>query len=330
METAPETSAWALFTDWCTATGRDPSAATEGTLEAFWVDIPVAASTRARREKVIKSALCARGALLPVEKPVRPSAWRTGPAWADLDRTLGAIPFVGWPGGIRGRRDAYLAVLIHQGYSREEAREVRPRDIAWLSPGSIRIGRSSIPTAVEPEECAACAVARWLRAVALTDYHGRGLLRETLVRQQSRVVGHVCRSEDTGECRDVLWTLTPTINRYGHIDNGVAMSTRAISAVLAYRQAVPLLGLPGRYPRFSAVPRDTEIYDDLDIHAREQRERLDPADANLDDLFDRIDEEFDAADAVMDRINAMTLEFEAEMRSLYGEDAADDEGDDEE
>lgn len=319
-----EVTAWTLFADWCTATGRDPLATTEETLEAFWRAVPVATSTRGQREKAIRAALLPQGVLIPTEKAIRPSAWRTGPAWADLERTLGAIPFVGWPGGFRGRRDAYLAVLIHQGYTREEAREVRPGDIAWIAPGSIRIGRCDIPTAVEPEECAACAVARWLRAVALTDWHGRGLLRETLVRQQGRVVGHVCRSDDAGEWRGVHWTLTPAINRYGHVETGVAMSTRAISAVLAYRQAAPLLGLPGRYPRFSEATRDTEIFDDLDTTVPTRVERLAPADANLDELFDRIDEEFDAADAVMDRINAMTVEFEAEMRTLYGEDPDDD------
>lgn len=326
MATALDATAWALFTDWCTATGRDLRSSTEDTLEAFWRDVPVAASTRHRREKAIRDALRAHGVLLRVPKSERPSAWRTGPAWADLDRTLGAIPFVGWPGGVRGRRDAYLAVLMHQGFSREEAREIGPREIAWLRPGFIRVGRSDIPTAVEPEECAACAVARWLRAVALTDYHGQPTLRETLIRQQGRVVGHVCRSEDVGEWRDVHWTLTPAINRYGHIDNGIAMSTRAISAVLAYRQAVPLLGLPGRYPRFSAAPRDTEIYEDLDITVETRVERLNPADANLDELFDRIDDEFDAADAVLDRINAMTRDFEADMRALYGEDADEEDG----
>lgn len=48
---------WSLYADWCTATGRDVLESTLEALDAFWKDVPVAASTRERREKALRLSL---------------------------------------------------------------------------------------------------------------------------------------------------------------------------------------------------------------------------------------------------------------------------------
>ena len=115
------TAIWALFTDWCAATGHRALPADPATVTAFLTDCPAAPETRRRRVAAIDHHHTATGLDRPGES-IR-GAGRAGPAHrrtsqdpstdtaAAVDAALRALPSHGWTHGMFGRRDRCLLVL---------------------------------------------------------------------------------------------------------------------------------------------------------------------------------------------------------------------------
>ncbi|WP_300265501.1 hypothetical protein [Microbacterium sp.] len=305
MNTIPKSAEapWALYRAWCAAKGHtDVFTYDPARLDAFWADVPVAEKTRTIREWGILRALEAHGADVP--RPERPPrGWREGPQWLDLEDALEAIPTKGWPEGMRGRRDAYLLVLLHQGFTREVAQQIGRDVIRWPAPGRIVIRGELIPTSPTPARCAACAVARWLRAVSLADYRSVGELKSVMNRQRGEIVhGHVCEQGDD-TWRDTHWSLLHQINRWGQIDHRFTpISLTAISTIATTRRSRALVALPAeRQNRVLA-----EVYTDLDPDAPLVKGAGDTesARAEIDALEERADEVSDRWDRQLENILA--------------------------
>lgn len=302
-ETLPKAAeaAWTLYKAWCGAKGhRNPTAYVPERLEAFWADVPVKPSTRRVREWGILRAMEAAGAPVPRKEQFRQSAWRVGEKWADLETALGAIPTVGWHEGMRGRRDAYLLTLLHQGFTRNEAREITAAEIEWPMRGRVFVRGELIPTADSATRCPACAICRELRAIAIADWHHVATLKSTLNAQRARAVDHVCQ-EDPWEqdWTTINWTMLPAISQYGEIDLYVPISRTTISVISAYR-----LYLPWLRP-VSPLTTGT-IYTDLDPDVRVVAPEVDVVKVRgeVDDLFDQADEQLSAIDEIFARIEA--------------------------
>lgn len=302
-ETLPQgaVAAWKLYEAWCSAKGHmDPTVYVPERLEAFWGDVPAKPSTRHARERGIIRAMEAAGSSTPRKERFRQSAWRVGEKWADLETALASIPTVGWPEGMRGRRDAYLLTLLHQGFTRNEAREITAAEIEWPMRGRVFVRGELIPTAESPTRCPACAVCRELRAIAIADWHHLAILRSTMNAQRARAVDHVCQ-EDPWEqdWSHITWTMLPALSQHGEIDLYVPISRTTISAISAYRLYRPWLR--------PIDPITTgALYADLDPDVRTVAPDVDVVSvrAEVDDLFDRVDDQLSAVDAIFARIEA--------------------------
>lgn len=297
VETLPKAAiaAWTLYKAWCGARGHhDATTYVPERLEAFWADVPVKPSTRRVREWGILRAMEAAGSPVPAKELFRQSAWRVGEKWADLETALGSIPTVGWPEGMRGRRDAYLLTLLHQGFTRTEAREITAADIEWPMRGRVFVRGELIPTAEAPSRCPACAVCRELRAIALANWRHLATLRSTMNAQRSRAVVHVCQEDPWEEDWSTIdWTMLPAINQHGHPDLYVPISRTTISAISAYRLYRPWLR-----PIGTVTTGTIHIDLDPDVPILSPGVDVVAVGAEVSDLFDQVDEKLSSVDAI--------------------------------
>jgi hypothetical protein len=130
---------WALFVDWCLASGARPVPAGPALLRLFLAEVRCSPVVGRRRLKAIDSAHRALGFELPGEQLRSPPPARFDPGL--VAATLGSISVGGWPAGIVGRRDAALVALICAGgLTRRQVGGLRaaPRQAPVLSPMSIR------------------------------------------------------------------------------------------------------------------------------------------------------------------------------------------------
>lgn len=295
-------AAWALYATWCGAKGYDdPTVYLPERLEEFWADVPVKPSTRRIRERGIVRAMDAAGSPVPAPLLLRQSAWRVGGHWADLGTALAAIPTVGWLKGMRGRRDAYLLTLLHQGFTRAEAREITTAEIDWPMRGRVFVRGELIPTAADPARCPACAVCRQVRAISLAEWRSLATLMSTMNAQRSRAVSHVCQEDPWEEdWSTITWTLLPAITQTGDVDvYGPPISRTTISAISAYRLYRPWLR-----PLHSVT--EGTVYTDLDPDVPALAPEVDVVTvrAEVDDLFDQVDEKLSSVDAIFAAIEA--------------------------
>lgn len=306
---AHDEAVWSLFEDWCTATDRNPLPPEDGVLDAFQASLPAAESTLTSRRGALRRAYALFGYpdVDPQhEQPTEPPLWRTGAAWADLPSALTLIPRAGWPYGLRGRRDAWLLTLAHLGFTRQQIRDITPDEIDWAAPGRIIVAGREARTAKQASMCPACALAGWLHLVELHDRRGRPSVREALILQRGVQTGHACQDLTRTGWQQVHWTLLPAVDQHGWLTNWRPMSSRAISAVLAYRQSAPSLMLaadPYGEPMGGAG-------EDLPEAVPQPRERPEMG-AIDEDLLSRVDDELDAADEVLRRILAAAEAIES-------------------
>lgn len=324
MTATPESRVLALYRDWACATGRDPDAPpTDADLDVFDRDVPVAVPRRRRR--ALAEALTGTSAAFDpgtVPPPPPASLWRSGEAWADLPRTLAAIPSAGWPGGLRGRRDAFLAVLAYAGFTRRAIRALTPEAITLDPAGQTPVTVAGRPVTVTEAAvtCPACAVTRWLRAVGMADRQGRAAIREALIRQRdATTLGHVCRAQGLPDDWEDVFVLCPAIDQHGWIADWRPMTWRAITATLAARQAIwRTLPLPPELAA-AAEPLDPAAVDvdsggDLDLTWRPPPATAAEHDPRDDeDLLDALDAQMDAADDLLARIEREAREFEENL-----------------
>lgn len=288
--------AWALFCDWHAATGRQLESVDVDTLVVFTLDLGVPERLRRRRLRDIIATLRDHGLGHQISLPALPPAptvWRQPDAenWDTVEDTLTRIPVIGWPGGLRGRRDAFLVVLCGLlGMSRAQARKVTPNQILHnlddpLQP--VRIAAQPVPRGKAPASCAACAVTRWLRMVAASALGGRaGASRQlTTARQVEIAATHDCTTpmpDDRWRTHQIL--LLPQIDRYGWVGDWQPLAPRSLTTILSQRQAHPT----SPPERLDDQPHDSETdtepgnskYADLD---------WDELDTIIDDICARAD-----------------------------------------
>jgi hypothetical protein len=126
---------WALFVDWCSATGHVALPAQPETLAEFLADHPAQVGTHRRRVTAINSAHRQRGLSEPGRAHTVHAALRTRSherlqAVADvLDEAIRQLPVSGWPHGHFGRRDALILTLVAAGLTYTEIAALRRGDL---------------------------------------------------------------------------------------------------------------------------------------------------------------------------------------------------------
>lgn len=261
---------WLLFQDFCAAGEREALPASVTTIAEFFHAVPVGASAAARRRRAIRRAHenAGKRVLAPFSHSYPPRLSTPG---------LGSFPTMRYPEGLRGRRDAFVVLLVGElGFTRHEAQKVTVHDVA-LYPQLSVAGRP-VRREDDPVVCPACALTRWLRVVNATSRGWRSELRDIL---DPRTVtgGHDCRVGLDGEWRfaeDIL----PSVDRYGWA--GQPLSDRSISEVMArarggrVRLAEPVWVRPpltGRYAEASSEQL-AAAYDDVNEKADALLERI--------------------------------------------------------
>ena len=260
---------WGRFVAWCTATGHKPLPATAATIEQFLTQFPGAASTQRLRRHAIRAHHLAAGLTDPIPT-VQARVWprREAPDRAAVETVLAAIPKYRYPIGLRGRRDAFLIVLLGTLHlTRGQARIVAPDDVAVTS--IIRIRGHVVPSSDDPASCPACAVTRWLRIVEPVWTGFRSDAIRLLDPTKGNLDQHDCEQPLPGEWRRAEQLLLP-LDLHGWARTGVALSGRSMTSIIPRRRdavakgpIVEVLGAVARQPsRFDALTLQ-ETYTEL-------------------------------------------------------------------
>jgi hypothetical protein len=245
------------------ATRRDPQRVNEWDLLAFTDALSCSASTLRRLTRAISLRAL----------PQTPRETACAPAW-DVDRPLLSVgeslrrcPSAGWPEAYRGRRDAWLLVLLSptdtggRGLSRSQAVNLQPADVSL-----------DFATHDDPARCPKCVAVRWLHVVGLEHRWSRSTVRSHLA-TVNVFPQHVCDQQPDEQWRSA-WTLAPAIDRHGWPTDWRPMTPRAVTEVLRRRRdsAAPLVSLPPTPAQKDPAPervRDhTATALDLDVVAR--------------------------------------------------------------
>ncbi|KQR27134.1 hypothetical protein ASF75_14780 [Curtobacterium sp. Leaf154] len=251
---------WGRFIAWCSATGHEPLPAAPSTVEQFLTRFPGAASTQRLRRRAIRAHHLAAGLADPMPTvPARVWPRPEAPDRAAVGEVLAAIPKYRYPVGLRGRRDAFLIVLLGVlRLTRQQAQAVTADDVAVTS--IVRIRDTVIPSTDDPAACAACAVPRWLRIVgpAWTGFRGDviGMLDPT----KGNIDQHDCEQSLPGQWRRAEQLLLP-LDVHGWARTGVTLSGRSMTSIIPTRRAAAVagpiaevLGASARQPsRFDAL-----------------------------------------------------------------------------
>ncbi len=185
-----------------------------------------------------------------------------------VGEVLAAIPKYRYPVGLRGRRDAFLIVVLGVLHlTREQARTITPADVAVTS--IIRIRGHVVPSTDDPAACAACAVTRWLRIVGPVWTGFRGDVIRLLDPTRGNLDRHDCEQPVPGEWRQAEQLLLP-LDVHGWARTGVSLSGRSMTSIIPSRHAaaadgpiVETLGVVARRPsRFDALTLQ-ETYTEL-------------------------------------------------------------------
>ncbi|MDP4335363.1 hypothetical protein Q7F20_18485 [Curtobacterium sp. A7_M15] len=181
------------------------------------------------------------------------------PDQAVVGEVLAAIPKYRYPIGLRGRRDAFLVVLLGALHlTREQARTITPADVAVTS--ILRIRSHVVPSSDDPMSCAACAVTRWLRIVGLVWTGFRGDVIRLLDPTRGNLDRHDCEQPVPGEWRRAEQLLL-SLDVHGWARTGLSLSGRSMTSIIPSRRAaaadgpiVETLGAVARRPsRFDAL-----------------------------------------------------------------------------
>ena len=224
---------WALFTDWCHATGSWELPADPATLIAFLTDCPAAPATLRRRVAAIDHHHTTRGhpppgrsvaVLAALGRPTGEPTQRTVETAAAVQAALLALPSHGWTRGIFGRRDRCLLVLSQlAGVPYKHLATLTAGDIA-ISDGTATITTQALTWTLRPAAdgllCGPCAVTRWLRILDLvvTRPSNRDIAQALKNAQPgSSGAPHLCRSTRPLEEATMLVPLLPPIDQWGYV-----------------------------------------------------------------------------------------------------------------
>lgn len=251
--------------------------------------------------------------------PSRDSASPSRSSWSQqqsLDASLAACSQAeDWAGLYRGRRDAWLLVLIC-------GLRLNRRDAVSLTRADLGVGCWSVlgrqlPKGEQPTTCWRCVAARWLECRELEDAWSRSAVRERLLSQRTKgdARSHDCEalyptglpggSGLRGGTRRLYddSALTVAIDRHGWIstDHRRALSPRSATSVLALRRRSTTVRSTATQP--AANPTGTAGH--LEDHVEGQA----PPAAFDDTTFERLDATCQEADAVNARIEALLSQF---------------------
>lgn len=260
---------WGRFVAWCEAAGHESLPTAAATIGQFLTLFPGSASTQRLRRSAIRAHHLAAGFPDPLPR-VEARVWpRPGaPDQAAVGEVLAAMPKYRYPIGLRGRRDAFLIVLLGALHlTREQARTITPAHVAVTS--IVRIRGHVVPSSDDPVSCAACAVTRWLRIVGPVWTGFRGDVIRLLDPTKGNLERHDCEQPLSGEWRRAEQLLLP-LDVYGWARTGVSLSGRSMTSIIPTRRAAAadgpideVLGAVARRPsRFDALTRQ-ETYAEL-------------------------------------------------------------------
>jgi hypothetical protein len=164
---------WALFTDWCAATGTPPSPVSVRTVEAFLAGCPAAPATAARRVAALLWHYRHSPAAGAEDPPGRRdllglppvAATRPLPDPAAVAAAVRALPASGWTGGFFGRRDAALLTLAATPLSWTALAALRTSDVT-VDDGVLCLPGYELAAGGDPRTCPPCGWLRWQRALA--------------------------------------------------------------------------------------------------------------------------------------------------------------------
>lgn len=296
-KTSQESRDWDLFVDWCSSMDLPSLPADADTVAEFLHAFPTSNRAQGRRVKAIRKHHQAAGLTLDLPTGSAPSAWRSGGGWATLPQALAQLPVYrhpkGLPMALRGRRDAWLLILVGVlGLSRSTARDL-PESAVVLFP-QLTIAGGLVRPSDPPAECPSCAVSRWLRVAGAASFGWRQDIIEAISPVGNPLGVHDCRAGLDGAWRRAS-TLLPSIDRHGWV-SADAMSVRAISATMALRQVRGERDLPeqpvavrssGRFAR-ATMNELADAYDDVDERAAALLLRLKEIVGEGDEMLDRI------------------------------------------
>ncbi|GGL91749.1 hypothetical protein GCM10009706_32910 [Curtobacterium citreum] len=255
---------WGRFVAWCEAAGHASLPATAATIEQFLTLFPGSTSTERLRRRAIRAHHLAAGLLDPLPT-VEARVWPRSEAsdQSAVGEVLAAIPKYRYPIGLRGRRDAFLIVLLGVLHlTREQARAITPDDVAVTS--IIRIRGHVVPSSDDPVSCAACAVIRWLRIVGPVWTGFRGDVIRLLDPTKGDVDRHDCEQPVPGEWRRAEQLLLP-LDIHGWSRTGVSLSGRSMTSITTSRRAAEANG-PTPQEVLGAVGRQPSRFDALLLH----------------------------------------------------------------
>jgi len=219
---------WALFADWCAATGHIPLPADWNTIIAFTAGCPGAPATLRRRLAAIIHHHRAAGHPPPTdpvgrELPALPTRELIDPGQAEVVMRL--LPSHGWTAGLFGRRDRALLTLA-------AATQIPYRQLARLTVGQLHIADGTaiitdlhgqvhtVEAATDPVLCRPCALVRWRRVLdtAVTRHTTRAVadfLKKA--KEVAAISRHPCRNPKPIDDKTLAVPLFPPINQWGHL-----------------------------------------------------------------------------------------------------------------
>ncbi len=318
---------WALFVDWCTATGHAFLPAAAETIEGFVTACPARPASLARRVTAITAAHRAAGHPAPPRTPLVRDAVRGRPARTvrrpitpeQIDAALHQLPSHGWTGGFFGRRDRALLALAETGWTYQRLAALATADIT-LDPatGTVRIapaaGSDGDTTVLAPDAapvlCRPCAMVRWLRVLEWADRPGGERRLAHALKAAPELTDsspHACRRTRPLVHRSDL-PLLPPISQWGSLAvTPLSLTTRSV-AHLAVTAATgrptvhrtlgsleaavdPSPAVPPHHPDAAVLPRYTVADRDAALaRRRADQQRLEDLDAVLDRIAERADQ----------------------------------------
>jgi hypothetical protein len=231
---------WALFTDWCAATGTPPSPAAVDTVGAFLAGCPAAPATAARRvaallwhyrhSPTVGAAANPPGRRdllgLPLPAPSRPLP--------DLDAVAAAVrtlPVSGWTGGFFGRRDAALLTLAATPLSWTALAALRTADVT-VATGVLCLPGGELAAGDDPATCPPCVWLRWQEALALARREvSIRPLRTALDRAKplTTASSHRCAAAAGSTIGNLDGPVFPPIDQHGYPDVRRALSATSLA-----------------------------------------------------------------------------------------------------
>ncbi|MBF4609471.1 hypothetical protein [Curtobacterium sp. VKM Ac-1393] len=268
---------------WCAATSQASLPAAPATIEQFLAAFPGAASTQRLRRSSIRAHHLAAGYPDPLPA-LRGRVWpyQSAPHSVDVREVLAAIPKYRYPLGLRGRRDAFLIVLLGVLHlTRREAQTVTAGEVAVTS--IVRIRGKVVPSADDPAACAACAVTRWLRVVDPVWTGFRGDVVRLLDPTTGNLDMHDCEQPLSGQWRRAEQLLLP-LDVHGWARTGATLSGRSMTSIVPTRRVAAAHGTDQE--AVGPVARAASRFADLTL--QETYAELGATDAAADDVLARI------------------------------------------